>query len=154
MAGRDLKLQSTTDDFSYQVSAENDDRFWFRLERHADRDVVTDYCLGSVENDRAASVLLNCYQHLGLVPRKVIVFSDILASKSSVRDLAITAGSFLLRVQRLYGACGRAALQSSGCSEVEESLERTRGKYDLILRSVDPASCSMMMPTKRHKVEP
>ncbi|HWB11980.1 MAG TPA: hypothetical protein VG826_22335 [Pirellulales bacterium] len=134
LAATDLKLQSRIDDFSFQVSAESDTRFWFRLERQVDRDVITDFLSGSLAPIRAVSAFVSCYQHLGLAPRKVIVFKNILAPKLARND-GVTAARALYDAQRFYAACGRAALLSLGELSVEETLERTRGKYDLIVRA-------------------
>lgn len=134
-----LKLHSRIDEFSYQVSAENDRMFWFRLERRPDRDVITDFSVGTVARLRAASALRLCYSHLGLAPRQVIVFQDILACKTASEDEA-AASKALRNARRLYGACGRAALISAGVIKVEESLQRREGKYDLVLQAGETTS--------------
>ena len=73
-----LTLRTRIDDYSYQVSAEEDGRFWFRLEREDDRDIITDFFIGSAPEETAADLLADCYRTLGLTPAMVVVFRDIL----------------------------------------------------------------------------
>ena len=61
-------MQTRLDDFSYQVSIAADPRFWFRLERTGDRDVITDFFLGSFPEESAGDLLAECYRVLGLTP--------------------------------------------------------------------------------------
>ncbi len=61
-----VTLQSRIDEYSYQVYTNTDERFWFRLERERDRDIVTDYFIGSFPAEQSADLLFECYQVLGL----------------------------------------------------------------------------------------
>lgn len=131
-----LKLQSTRDDFSFQVSAANDQRFWFRLEREPSRDVITDYFIGSVPESRAGRALIDCYQHLGLMPKSVLVFRDILPSSEAEDDPEMYA-SALNEAQHLFAECGKAVLEYFGASTTQDRLERRRGKYDLVVQADD-----------------
>jgi hypothetical protein len=127
-----LKLQSRLDDFSYQVSADNDRIFWFRLEREPDRDVITDFLLGSISENLAATALIACYGFLRLTPRKVMVFRNILPSYKSLEKTMIPPEA-LDRAQHLYATAGKATLIKFGARKVDESLESRCGKYDLVL---------------------
>jgi hypothetical protein len=130
-----LKLQSRLDDFSYQVSANNDAIFWFRLEREPDRDVITDFFLGSISETLAATALIACYGFLRLTPKNVMVFRDILPYDESLEKTMIPSEA-LDRAQHLYATAGKAALIKFGARKVDESLESRCGKYDLVLSTV------------------
>jgi hypothetical protein len=130
-----LTLHKRVDDLSYQVSAEQDHRFWFRLERHEDRDVITDYLIGSTPREEAGAALLACYELLGLAPKSVIVFRDILPARHADADRACLAKS-LAEAQGLYAGCGRSVLTKFGASQVEERLEKRREKYDLVVEDI------------------
>jgi len=121
-------LQTRVDDFSYQVSTAADRRFWFRLEREEDRDIITDYFLGSFPRERAGSLLVECYRALGLTPRMAIVFRDILPSSRATAD----AGE-LAEARDLYTECGKALLTGFGARRIDERLEEEAGKYHLVL---------------------
>ncbi len=126
-----LKLQSRLDDFSYQVSADNDAIFWFRLEREPDRDVITDFLLGSISETLAATALIACYAFLRLTPKNVMVFRNILPSYESLEETMIPEA--LDRAQRLYATAGKTALIKFGARKIDECLESRCGKYDLVL---------------------
>jgi hypothetical protein len=130
-----LTLHKRVDDLSYQVSAEQDHRFWFRLERHEDRDVVTDFLIGSTPEEEAGAALLACYELLGLAPKSVIVFRDILPARYADADRACLAKA-LDEIQDLYADCGRSVLTKFGASHIEERLERRREKYDLVVEEI------------------
>jgi hypothetical protein len=121
-------LQTRIDDFSYQVSSPVDPRFWFRLERKNDRDVITDYFLGAFPKERSAGLLAACYQALGLTPRMLIVFRNIVPSSG----LAVHADA-LAEAQDMYSSCGKSLLMGSGARRVRVRLEEEHGKYDLVL---------------------
>ena len=55
-----------------------DNRFWFRLVRESDWDIISDYFIGSFPRERGGRLLADCYRVLGLIPKIVIVFRDIL----------------------------------------------------------------------------
>jgi hypothetical protein len=122
-------LQTRIDDFSYQISDAADPRFWFRLERRADHDVISDYFLGSHPNERGGDLLVECYRVLGLTPRKTIVFRDIVPSSSSAAHSQAVAAA-----RDLYAACGKALLMRFGARRVQERFEEEEGgKYQLVL---------------------
>jgi hypothetical protein len=121
-------LRTRIDDYSYQVAADADPRFWFRLERESDRDVITDYFLGSFPRVRAADLLRDCYRVLGLSPRRTIAFTNILSSK-----LPSDHGQALYDARDLYLEAGTDLLIGSGAQRVSDRLEFDLGKYDLIL---------------------
>lgn len=131
----DLKLQTRSDDFSYQVSAENDQRFWFRLERKLNRDVITDFNPGSLHHDDAGAALTMCYEHLGLRPQQTVVFRDIMSSADANHSQPTFARP-LDDVLDSYVGWGKALLNHFGNSDVDERVERRRQKLDLILRVV------------------
>ena len=130
-----LKLQSRLDDFSYQVSADNDAIFWFRLEREPDRDVITDFSLGGISETLAATALIACYAFLRLTPKNIMVFRNILPSYEPLEETIIPPEA-LDRARHLYATAGKAALIKFGARKVAESLESRCGKYDLVLWTV------------------
>jgi hypothetical protein len=126
-----LTLRTRIDDYSLQVSAAEDERFWFRLERHEDRDVITDFFPGSAPEPRAGLLLADCYRVLGITPKPVIVFRDILPSTRPVEiDDALTAA------RDFYTACGKSLLTHLGAGKVVGRLVKERDKYNLVLEVV------------------
>jgi hypothetical protein len=121
-------LQSRIDEFSFQVSTLSDPRFWMRLEREDDRDVITDYFLGSFPRDRAGALLADCYRVLGLAPKMVLVFRDILPSAGPT-----LVDQELDEARDLYSAAGKALLGDYGATWVDERLENNAGKFDLVI---------------------
>jgi hypothetical protein len=121
-------LRKRIDDYSYQVASDADPRFWFRLERKYDRDIITDYFLGSFPRERAAALLDDCYRVLGLSPRRTLVFRDILSTKGPA-----ASGQALDDARDLYLEVGTALLTGSGARRVSDRLEFNISKYDLIL---------------------
>ena len=124
-----LTLRTRVDDFSYQVTAAEDDKFWFRLERLDGRDTITDFFVGACPEQNAGSLLADCYRVLGITPQSVIVFGNI--SPSSV-SLNID----VKRARDFYTACGKALLASVGAGRIDERLEKERGKYNLVLEAI------------------
>src|SRR5262245_57077576 len=112
-----VTLQKKTDDYSYQVYTTTDNRFWFRLERENDRDIITDYFLGSFPKESGGSLLTDCYRVLGLTPKMVIVFRDIIPSKDPNDAKALG------EAQDLYAASGKKLLTDFGARKVDERLE-------------------------------
>jgi hypothetical protein len=121
-------LQTRIDDFSFQVSSPADPRFWFRVERSGDSDVITDYFLGSFPKESGGDLLEECYRVLGLTPRMVIVFRDILPSSG----LAARAQT-LAEARDLYADCGKTLLLAFGALRVHDYLEEEQGRYNLVL---------------------
>lgn len=126
-------LRKRIDDYSYQVYTAADDRFWFRLVREGDVDVITDYFIGSFPIESAGSLLSACYRVLGLIPQGVIVFKDILSSKSDSDPKALD------QARDLYAASGKTLLTDFGAKKVDERLEKQVGKYNLVLVRDHPA---------------
>jgi hypothetical protein len=129
-----LAFRSRTDDFSHQISADNDKRFWFRVERHVDQDVITDFFLGSVPEEQASSVLLACYDHLAITPQLKVVFKDILPGQES----EIATGRLTSEIdwaQHHFAVCGKRFLRRLGARSVEDSLRQSGGKVDLVLHA-------------------
>src|SRR3954447_11237287 len=110
-------LRGDADDYSYRVAADADPRFWFRLEREGDRDVITDFFLGSFPREQAGALLSACYRALELAPRRVLVFKDILPSPGS-GDVAAALGE----ARDLYASSGKALLADFGSRRVDERL--------------------------------
>lgn len=129
-----LTLQTRVDGFSYQVSAIEDEKFWFRLERGVGRDVITDFFLGSFPATSADRLLVECYRALGLSPEPVLVFGDIVPAGALAGDGALE------RARRFYASCGEALLARHGYYCVEERLEVVRDKYNVVLQAIrDPS---------------
>lgn len=127
-APRVPSLRTRIDDYSYQVSNTADPRFWFRLERMVDRDVITDYFLGAHPNEDGGILLVECYRVLGLTPRMAISFRDIVSSIDLASDAHAVAEQ-----RSLYAAWGRALLMQFGAARVREHFDESRGKYGLDL---------------------
>lgn len=125
-----LTLQTRVDGFSYQVSAAEDERFWFRLERDDGRDVITDFFLGSCPRSSAGRLLADCYHALAITPEPVIVFGNIVPPDAADR------GAALEQARAFYAACGEALLAGHGARLVDARLEVRRGKYNLVLEAV------------------
>jgi hypothetical protein len=96
--------------------------------------VITDFFLGSVPQERAAGALISCYRHLGLTPKKILVFRDILPSSDSEDGPADIARA-LDEAQHLYAICGKALLSRCGATKVKDRLKRRLGKYDLVVQA-------------------
>jgi hypothetical protein len=121
-------LQTRIDAYSYQVSNAADPKFWFRIERTDNVDVITDYSLGTFPKERGGDLLAECYRVVGLTPRMTIVFRNIAPGNAIATDAqAVT------EARNRYGDWGRALLIGLGADRVRESLEENRGKYDLRL---------------------
>jgi hypothetical protein len=122
-----VAFQKRIDDYSYQVSTESDPRFWFRLVRESDRDVITDYFIGSFPKEHGGCLLRDCYRVLGLTPRRVVIFGDILSGRKPGDSRALDDA------RELYAAFGQALFSEFGARIVNESLEKAMGKFNLVL---------------------
>lgn len=132
-----LTLRTRIDDYSFQVSAVEDERFWFRLERHEGRDVITDFFLGALPEHDAGRLLADCYRALGMTPKPVVVFGDILPSRGPIRiDEALTAA------RDFYSASGKALLTGLGAGKVVGRLVQERGKFHLVMKVIRDASAT------------
>lgn len=121
-------LQKRVDDFSYQVYTDTDRRFWFRLVRDGDRDLITDFFLGSFRGDESGALLAACYRTLDLAPARTIIFRDILASREPRPGLVETA-------RQLYTEAGAGLLAQFGIAAAQFRVEELRNKIDLVLIS-------------------
>jgi hypothetical protein len=132
VAPEKLTLQTRSDDYSLQVSAVEDDRFWFRLERQEGRDLITDFFLGSLPEQSAGDLLADCFRVLDITPKPVVVFGNIVPSvgPASIDDAIERARDF-------YTACGKALLAGFGVAKCNERLAKERGKFNLVLEAVD-----------------
>jgi hypothetical protein len=124
-----LLFERIIDDFSYQVSLRSDERFWFRLVREDNRDVITDFFLGALPKSNGGELLIGCYRLLGLVPKRRLVFTDI-TSGDPERD-----GEVYCQNEELYTCSGKLLLTSFGYTVNRVAIEEARGKFDLILFS-------------------
>ena len=122
-----VAFQKRIDDDSYQVSTESDPRFWFRLVRESDRDVITDYFIGSFPKEKGGVLLVDCYRALGLTPRKVVIFGDILAGRETSDSRALD------EARESYAAFGQTLFSEFGSRVVNESLEKVTDKFNLML---------------------
>jgi hypothetical protein len=122
-----IELQSQVDGYSYQVFTNSDTRFWFRLVRERDRDIVTDYFIGSFPHKYGGALLAECYKKLGFGPRTTIVFRDILSGK----DASDTAA--LEEARELYESAGESLLTQFGLRITDRHTEEARGKVDLLI---------------------
>lgn len=122
-----INLQSRIDEFSYQVYTSADNKFWFRLVRERDRDIITDYFLGGFPKEKSGSLLVDCYLTLGLKPRTTIVFRDILSGRDPSDTVA------LRNAEQLYESAGESLLNHFGFNQVAQHTEEARGKIDLLL---------------------
>jgi hypothetical protein len=119
-------FQSQVDDFSYQVYTDSDKRFWFRLVRERDQDIVTDFFVGAFSREQAGLLLAECYRILNLTPKMTIVFRDILSGKEV--NLAL-----LSEAEKLYSKAGESLLIEFGAKNVDCYTEQSRGKFNLVL---------------------
>jgi len=122
-----IELQSQVDGYSYQVFTNSDTRFWFRLVRERDRDIVTDYFLGSFPHKYGGALLAECYKTLGFRPRTTIVFRDILCGRD-----ASDAAAFE-EARELYESAGESLLTQYGLHTTDRRTEEALGKVDLLI---------------------
>jgi hypothetical protein len=122
-----IELQSQVDGYSYQVFTNSDTRFWFRLVRERDRDIVTDYFLGSFPHKYGGALLGECYKTLGFKPRTTIVFRDILSGKDASDTAAFEDA------RELYESAGESLLTQFGLRTIDRRTEEARGKVDLLI---------------------
>jgi hypothetical protein len=121
-------LQKRIDDFSYQVYTDTDRRFWFRLVRDGERDLITDFFLGSFAPDQSGALLTECYRTLELLPGRSIVFKDILSSREPKPGLVETA-------RQVYTQAAADLLAAFGIPAAKLQVEELTGKVDLVLIS-------------------
>jgi hypothetical protein len=122
-----VQLQSRLDEHSYQVFTTADPRFWFRLVREDDCDVITDYLLGSFPAEQDSSLLAGCYRALGLTPKPRIVFRDILSGRDASDAAALS------QARARFEAAGQSLLTQYGFETTDCRMEDLRGRVDLLL---------------------
>ncbi|MBV9770690.1 MAG: hypothetical protein JOZ32_14035 [Bryobacterales bacterium] len=122
-----IGLQSRVDGYSYQVYTDSDERFWFRLLREWDRDIITDYFLGSFPSECSGALLAECYKTLGFRPRTTIVFRDILSGTDPSDTTA------LKEARELYESAGESLLAQFGYRTTDSQTVETRGKINLLI---------------------
>ena len=57
-------FQMRQDDFSVQVSCDQDPKFWFRLEQGQGEDIITDFFLGGFDPALGGDLLNMCYKKI------------------------------------------------------------------------------------------
>jgi hypothetical protein len=120
-------LRIRSDDFSDQISCDEDKNFWFRIENAGDCDTITDFFLGGFDPALAGDLLVECYRKLNRKPRVRIVFGNILSSRPSDAAAIRTASErFEDAARQLLASHGRA-LRSA---HIER---RPRDKVDLVI---------------------
>jgi hypothetical protein len=122
-----VDLQTRIDAYSYQVYTSSDARFLFRLVRERERDIVTDYFLGSFPREYSGVLLAECYKTLGFKPRTPIVFRDILSGREASDTRAVQ------EARELYEFAGESLLAQFGFRTTDRRTEETRGKIDLLI---------------------
>lgn len=126
-------FQVRRDDFSAQVSCDQDTKFWFRLEETHERDDITDFFLGGFDPALAGDLLAMCYKSIGRPPRAHLVFGDILSSQPGNPHAVDNAR---LRFEEYT----KAMLAHYGCSVGSANIASRRGKFDLIIDTDRPPS--------------
>ena len=119
-------FQSRIDEFSYQIYTTEDRKFWFRLVRERDQDIVTDFFVGSFSREQSGLLLAECYRVLDLTPKMTIVFRDILSGKEV--NPALLSGA-----EELYSKAGKSLMMEFGAKNVDTYTEQSRGKFNLVL---------------------
>jgi hypothetical protein len=120
-------LKPVIDAYSYQVHAPSDPGFWFRLVREPDRDVITDYRIGSFPREQGGALLSACRRLLRVTPGRVILFADIFCGIDPNEETARN------EARGFYSACGRSLLADFGIRLSDEYIEKALGKWHLRL---------------------
>ena len=119
-------LRKRVDDFSLQVSSELDDRFWFRLERRDEGDLITDFLLGSFPASQGGPLLVESYRLLALAPRPPLTFGDVLSGAKS--DPSAVAAA-----RERFAAAGVTLLSAFGLRPAGSRVRESRGKIEIVL---------------------
>ena len=119
-------FKSRVDDFSYQVYSNADRRFWFRLVREPDQDIITDFLLGSFPRHRCGSLLAECYRSLDLAPRMTLLFRDLLSGKE-------VNAALLKEAEEMCAEAGKSLLVEFGAKNIDFHIQQSRGKFNLVL---------------------
>lgn len=122
-----LTFRSRSDEFSDQISCDQDSRFWFRLEASEDSDIITDFFLGGFDTALSGDLLAHCYRTLGKTPKGRIVFGDIMSSRPVDAAIVRSAGE-------RFADCAKQLLAGYGRSVRGVHIERRpRDKIDLVI---------------------
>jgi hypothetical protein len=124
-------FQVRRDDFSAQVSCDQDTKFWFRLEETHERDDITDFFLGGFDPTLAGDLLAMCYRSIGRLPHARLVFGDILSSQLGDAH-AVDA------VKLRFENYAKAMLRHYGCSIGSAYTVLRRNKFALIIEADRP----------------
>jgi hypothetical protein len=119
-------FQRQIDEFSYQVYTNSDSRFWFRLIRERDQDIITDFFIGAFPKPQCGLLLAECYRVLDLTPKMTIVFKDLLSGKE-------VNSALLKEAEELYSEAGKSLLIEFGAKKIDSYTEQSRGKFNLVL---------------------
>ena len=114
------------DDFSMQVSCDQDSMFWFRLEIAGAQDHITDFSLGAFDPALGGDLLAMCYDRIGRIPQDQLVFDDILPSGLGSADA-------INNTKVNFEEYARAMLSYYGRSVRASRIVPRRGKLDLIV---------------------
>jgi hypothetical protein len=119
-------FQVRRDQVSYQVSCDEDAKFWFRMESAEDHDNITDFSLGAFDHSVGGDLLVLCYSKIAKTPSRRIVFGDFLSSKPSDPS-AIEAAKAHLE------GYAKTLLAAYGQSMHASHVLRRREKLDLMI---------------------
>jgi hypothetical protein len=123
----DVTFRLRSDEFSDQVSCDQDAKFWFRLEASEDSDNITDFFLGGFDDTLAGDLLTHCYKTLGRAPKGRIVFGNILSSRpSDATTIQSARERFADYAKQLLAGYGRSLRNA----HIER---RIRDKVDLVI---------------------
>jgi hypothetical protein len=119
-------FQIRRDDFSAQVSSDDDPKFWFRLEEAQGGDNITDFFLGAFDPSLGGELLAICYKKAEKIPHRCIVFKDFLSTGPSDPVAIETAKA---RIERY----AKTMLAAYGRSVRGSHVVRRREKFDLVI---------------------
>jgi hypothetical protein len=123
-------FQIRRDEFSAQVSCDQDPKFWFRLETAENRDNITDFFLGAFDPSLGGDLLATCYKKLAKKPNHKIVFGNFLPGGPSDPAAIETAKArFEGYAKTMLAVYGRSVHAS-------HVLDR-RKKFDLVIDSIE-----------------
>jgi hypothetical protein len=121
-------LRKKIDEFSYQIDTGSDTRFWFRLVRQPDRDLITDFFLGSFPDDDRGRLLIECYRVLDLAPRPVVVFNDVLAGRE-------TSAEAVEQARAAVADAASSLFAEHGAIPAGVRVENAGGRINVVLTS-------------------
>jgi hypothetical protein len=119
-------FRTRQDEFSTQISCDQDPKFWFRLESVEGCDTITDFVLGNFGSDVGGDLLAMCYKKINRIPPDCLVFGDILSSRPSD---AVTVDNAKARLEGYV----KAMLAGYGRFVRTSSIVPRRNKLDLVI---------------------